>query len=376
MQLGVMLLNLVRMRESRGELREAMALFEAAGDPLGAARAQEVLAMNLQLSGHADEAIVELDRALAVLRGAGDRRTEIPAMVSLGSAYAWTRGFDEGLACLQHGLALAEALEARSDEAFMRAALADFGTAFGEYTAGHREAAAALAIARELGHREWTAYALGSLGRVLADCGLVDEARRLHDEELVITRQLGGAIWIADALANLGHDALLAGDLDTAAVRLEDAVRMAGECVEKAVFALIDLGDLALIRRDGAAALDAVARLRAAIGGYRVLLQDATRLEAEAWALQGRADEAASRLTDVVHAATAYRLRPTRWRAGVALIETLRASGRHAAARQAAVALVTELEAFAAGLSPTALARGFLGRSLVRRVRELSVPPA
>jgi class 3 adenylate cyclase/tetratricopeptide (TPR) repeat protein len=369
MQLGVMLLNLVRMRESRDELRAAMALFEAAGDPLGAARAQEVLAMNLQLSGHAEDAVVEVDRALALLREAGDRRTEIPAMVSLGSAYAWTRGFDAGLACLQHGLALAEALEARSDEAFLRAAIADFGTAFGEYTAGHREATAALAIARELGHREWTAYALGALGRVLADCGLVDEARRLHDEELLITRQLGGAIWIADALANLGHDALLADDVDTAAACLDEAVRTAGECVEKAVFALIDLGDLALVQRDGAAVLEVVARLREAVGGYRMLVQDATRLEAEAWALQGRTDEAASALAAVVRASTAYGLRPTRWRAAVALVETLRASGRHAAASEEQAILVAELEAFAGQLAPSILARGFLARRLVRRAR-------
>src|SRR5262249_18004820 len=190
--------------------------------------------------------------------------------------------------------------------------------------------------------------------------GLVDEAQRLHDEELVITRQLGGAIWIADALANLGHDALLAGDLDTATARLEEAVRTAGECVEKAVFALVDVGEAALLRRDGAATLDAVARLRAAAGGYRVLLQDATRLEAEAWALQGRADDAASALSAVVRAAAAYRLRPTRWRASVALIETLRTSGRHAEATEEQAALVTELEEIATGRSPTTLARGVL----------------
>ena len=371
-QLGVMLLNLARMRESRRELQAAMALFEAAGDGLGAARAQEVLAMNLQLSGDADAAIAELDHALTLLREAGDRRTEIPALVSLGSAFAWTRGFDEGLICLRRGLHLAESLEARSDEAFMRAAIADFGMGFGEYTVGHREAAAALVIARELGHREWTAYALGALGRVHAECGLVDEARRLHDEELVITRQLGGAIWIADALGNLGHDLLAAGELDAAAQWLEQAVTAAAECAQKAIFPLFDLGDIALARGAAAAALDAVTRVRAAAPGYRILLHDAARIEAAAWALQGRHADAERLLRDVIRAAERYRLQPTRWRAGVALAELLAARGRGAEARQEAATVVSALEAFARELSPATLARSFLERPLAARARALA----
>src|SRR5207248_5145374 len=129
-QVGVMLLNLVRMTESRRELQAALALFEELGDDLGAARTQEILAMNLQLSGHADAAIVQPQPVPCLLRAVGDRRTEIPALVSLGSALAWTRGADEGLACLRRGVDIAQALEARSDEAFMRAAIADLGMAF------------------------------------------------------------------------------------------------------------------------------------------------------------------------------------------------------------------------------------------------------
>jgi class 3 adenylate cyclase/tetratricopeptide (TPR) repeat protein len=371
-QLGVMLLNLARMLESRRELQAAMALFEAAGDGLGAARAQEVLAMNLQLSGDADAAIAELDRALMLLREAGDRRTEIPALVSLGAAFAWTRGFDEGIVCLRRGLHLAESLEARSDEAFMRAAIADFGMGFGQYTVGHREASAALVIARELGHREWTAYALGALGRVHAECGLVDEARRLHDEELVITRQLGGAIWIADALGNLGHDLLAAGELDAAAHWLEQAVAAAAECAQKAIFPLLDLGDIALARGAASAALDAVARGRAAAPGYRILLHDAARIEAAAWALQGRHAEAERLLRDVIRAAERYRLQPTRWRAGVALAEVLAARGRPAEARQEAAVVASALEAFARELSPATLAQSFLERPLLARARTLA----
>jgi class 3 adenylate cyclase/tetratricopeptide (TPR) repeat protein len=369
-QVGVMLLNRVRMTESRDELRAAMALFEQLGDSLGAARTREVLAMNLQLSGHADAAIVQLEQALALLRAAGDRRTEIPALVSLGAAYAWTRGPREGLPCLHRGLEIAQSLEIRSDEAFMRAAVADFGIMFGEYARGYREATAALAIAQELGHREWTAYALSGLGRVHAECGMVDEARRLHEEQLRITRELGASIWIADAQGNLGQDLLLAGDLAAATAQLEEAVQTAGECA-KAMFPLLNLGELALRRRDPAAALAALARFRTVAADFRVLLQAARRLEAEAWFALGRHAEAEAALRDVVGAADVVGLRPTVWRAGLALAEVLAARGRPGEAHAAAAAVVARLEDFAREL-PEPLAPAFVESPLVRRARVLA----
>ena len=371
-QVGVMLLNLVRMTESRRELQAALALFEELGDDLGAARTQEILAMNLQLSGHADAAIVQLERVLDLLRAAGDRRTEIPALVSLGSALAWTRGADEGLACLRRGVDIAQALEARSDEAFMRAAIADFGMAFGEYGPGYHEASRALDIARELGHLEWTAYALGALGRILAECGLVSEARPLHDEQLRIARELGTTIWIGDALGNLGQDLLIAGDLEAAARQLEAAVETAGECTAKAVFPLLALGEVALRRRRAADALAVVARFRAVSADYRVLLHDARRIEAEAWSAQGRHAEAEAALREVLRAAQSHRLQPTGWRAGVALATALCALGREDEARREAAAVVAALDAFAQALTPEPLARAFPKTAIVRRARTLA----
>ena len=366
------LLNLVRMTESRRELQAALALFQELGDDLGAARTQEILAMNLQLSGHADAAIVQLERALDLLRAAGDRRTEIPALVSLGSAYAWTRGADEGLACLRRGVEIAQALEARSDEAFMRAAIADFGMAFGEYGRGYHEASRALDIARELGHLEWTAYALGALGRILAECGLVREARPLHDEQLRIARELGTTIWIADALGNLGQDLLIAGDLEAAARQLETAVETAGECTAKAVFPLLALGEIALRRRQAADALAVVARFRIVAANYRVLLHEARRIEGEAWSAQGRHAEAEAALREVLRAAETHGLQPTGWRAGVALATALGALGREGEARREAAVVVAALDAFAQALTPEPLARAFRETAIVRRARTLA----
>jgi hypothetical protein len=149
-------------------------------------------------------------------------------------------------------------------------------------------------------------------------------------------------------------------------------VATAAECAQKAIFPLLDRGDIALARGAASAALDTVARVRAAAPGYRILLHDAARIEAAAWGLQGRYAEAERLLQEVIRAAERYRLQPTRWRAGVALAELLAARGRPAEARQHAAVVVAALEAFARELSPATLVRSFLERPLLVRARALA----
>jgi tetratricopeptide (TPR) repeat protein len=63
-QLGVILVNLARMSDSRRELDAALALFEELGDVRGQGRTLEMLTMNVQLSGDLDGAADLLERVL------------------------------------------------------------------------------------------------------------------------------------------------------------------------------------------------------------------------------------------------------------------------------------------------------------------------
>ena len=350
-QLGVMLLNLVRMTESRRELEAALALFRELDDAPGQGRALEMLAMNLWLSGHVGSAVAAVEEALPKLAAAGERRGEITALVGLGAARAWGDKMSSGRPSLERALAIALVLEARSDEAFVRCCVADFGMEAGAYGAAFRESSTALAIARELGHLEWTVYALDVLGRVHAECGAWAEARVLHEEELGLARLLGAALWIADALGNVGNDLLEAGDLDGARGYLEEAVQVAGECAEKAVHPLARLGDLAILAGRPRDALEASARLRATAGEYRVFAIQAKRIEAEAWALLGRPDDAEAALVDVIREAERAEATPTRWRAELALAEVLLSRGDQVRAREAAARALALLEARDGGAS-------------------------
>ncbi len=373
-QLGVMLLNLVRMTESQRELHAALKLFEALGDLPGQGRTLEMLGMNRWLAGDVEGAITSLESALATLRTVGDRRTEIAALVSLGAARGWSEGLHASRPPMAAALEVALALEARADEAFVRCSHADFGMVFGLYAEAYRQASAALAIARELGHREWMAYALSSLGRAHAACGDTARARTLHVEQLEIARQLGASIWIADALGWLGRDLLLSGDLAGARPLLDEAVEVAGECAEKAVFPLLTLGELALREAHPADALAALERFHAIGGAYRLLGIEAARIAAVARVAHwGRAevDTATEALRVVIRDADAYAIPPTRWRAGLDLAQFLLDQGRAGEAAREARDVRARLERFGSEL-PEPLAGVFRQSELVRRASTLA----
>jgi class 3 adenylate cyclase/tetratricopeptide (TPR) repeat protein len=374
-QLGIMLLNIARMRESLRELEAARALFEAANDILGQGRTLQLLGLNRWLAGDVGGSFGFLESALVKLRGVGDRRAEVSTLVSLGAAHARSGGLGAGHPYLIEALEVARAVQARGDEAFVRCARADFHVLFGRYADGLDEATAALAIARELAHREWSAYALGCLGRVHAECGDVAQARAYHDEQLRIARQLGGVPWIADALGNLGRDLLLAGELAGAGPLLEEAVDTAGEFGNAAVPPLLSLGERALRLGQPDQALAMIARFRATVPDARVLGVEAARIEAAAWAALGRHAEAATALQDVIVAADAVELQPTRWRAGVDLAEALCGLGRAGEARAVAAEVAARLEAVAAGL-PAPLAVTFRQSPLARRAGVLAASAA
>ena len=371
-QLGVMLLNVVQMTASRRELEAALALFEEAGDVRGQGRALEMLGMNVQLSGDLERAGAVLDRALPLLRASGDRRAEISALASESGTRAFRFGLPAALPTLRQALELARSLEARGDEAFVHALTAELQIWFGAYADAWDSASSGLAIARELGHLEWTAYGLGMLGRLHAECGDVPAARALHEEELALARRLGAHIWIADALENLGRDLVWAGELDAARRHLAEAIEVAGECLEKVVFPQLHLADCALRAGRPDEALAAVDRFRARCGQYTALLVEARRLEAEAWLAQGRTADAAAALREVIGQAERLGYAPARWLAGLGLADALMVERRLDDARCEAGAVLAMLQGVARQLPAEPLGRAFHNGQLMHRALALA----
>ena len=365
-RLGVSLLNLARMRDSRRELLEARRLFQQASDEPGDARIVDILAMNVCLSGDTEGALALAEEAVARLHALGDRGTEVSALLTLAAVSICQRGWVATEPLYARALAAALATRAPAAEAYARVLAGDFATYFGRWGLAFREASAGLAIARGIGHLEWTVYGLGMVGRIHALAGDAATARQLHDEMLATARRLGTPIWIASALASLGADLLSVDDRDRARWHLEESLRVAGEAVEGVMHAYPNLGDLEL--RDGQprAALDVVRRFRDS-GATPVMVRlDVERVEAEALSRLGRHEQAGATLRKVKAAATAIEAQPVVWRACLALADCLREQGRVSEAMREAAEARALLEQVAAEL-PEGLRGPFMATEPVRR---------
>jgi class 3 adenylate cyclase/tetratricopeptide (TPR) repeat protein len=365
-RLGIILLNLVRMRDGRRELMAARTLFQEASDELGDARTVEMLAMNAWISGDGEGALALAEEAAVRLHALGDRATEVSALLTFAAVRACQRGWLAAEPLHARALEAALATHAPAAEAYARILTADFASYFGRYGLAFREASAGLEIARSIGHLEWTAYGLGMVGRIHEVVGDAATARRLHEEMLDTARRLGTTFWLAGALASLGADLMLAGDREGARRHLEDAIRVGGEAVESVMHVFAKLGDLELRSGRPDAALDVVRRFRDTGATFSMVSVDVQRVEAEALELTGAHDRARAMLHEVKTAATALDARPVVWRASLALADALRRQGLATEAAREAGEARAMLELVAVEL-PDTLRRTFATSEPMRR---------
>jgi tetratricopeptide (TPR) repeat protein len=358
-QLGVMELNLGRMAECRSQLEQALVLFREVGDEAGQARTLEMLAMNAWMVWAVSDMQRYVDDALPRLRRLGDRGTELSALVSLAAVRSAREGWEACEPVLRQALELARATAARGAEAYVLAASAEMAIPFGVYGLAAEQAGIALGIAREIGHREWTAVALAVRGRVLRACGDAAGARRVHEEMLETARELGTSLWTAEALGNLGEDLLQAGDDEAAARYLAEAIAKAGDGIKYALRPLIAQAEIALRTGRGEDALAAARRVAALAPEVRVFVAEARCVEGEALAILGRSEDALAVLGDAKAQAAAIGAAPTRWRSALALRRVLDRCGRRDEARREAAEAGAVLESVAAQLSDPELRRLF-----------------
>jgi predicted ATPase len=101
-----------------------------------------------------------------------------------------------------------------------------------------------LALYRELGDKEGTAFVLNYLGRIARDEGDFEEGYRLHEESLALYQELGNKPGIAMVLNNLGVAARNQGDYDKASTLHTQSLQLFRDLGDKRAIArsLINLG--------------------------------------------------------------------------------------------------------------------------------------
>jgi class 3 adenylate cyclase/tetratricopeptide (TPR) repeat protein len=129
-----------------------------------------------------------------------------------------------GRALMQRALVLAEALDDRPAEVRILWNMLNidrFDVFNLEHATIHGERA--LALARELGLAEETAYLLNDLGEALGSLGHMDEARAMMGEAVAHWRQLGNEPMLADGLTGYANWTAFGGDLTGARALAEEA---------------------------------------------------------------------------------------------------------------------------------------------------------
>ncbi|MCC7103994.1 MAG: AAA family ATPase [Chloroflexi bacterium] len=368
-RVGVMLFNLARLADARRELQTALELFGQLNDEPGRAQVLDILTMCALCAGDTEAAVACGREAIERLEALGDRATAATTMNMMGIALGYRGDRAAAEALIRRGAQTWVEIGARGGEAFSHMALAQAAEPFGAYDLALAEGEAGVAIAREIGHREWTAANLAFLGRTRRACGDVVGARRLHEEMLAIAGELGTALWYAEALGELGEDAAMLLDEATATRLLAESIAAGGDALLFTARSLLMEAELSLRGGRSAEALSRARACRERLAGFSVFTLDADRLAAEALAELGQAAEAEAILRQAAESAATLGARPARWRACLALGELLERQGRTAEAGQAFGDALAALEATATGLPAGELHEAFARSEPMRRAR-------
>ncbi len=365
-RLGIMLLNVARGRESLAELEAASRLFEELGDEVGQAKTLDMLGMRSVLAGEFERGMTESEEAARRLHALGDLVTESASLINLAYGHGYRDGWRAAEPFIRRALDLALSSGARAAEAFARAALAEIALPSGLYRLTWQEAETALAVARAIDHREWTAMALSMLGRARLGVGDAAGALRLHEEMREIAERLGTNIWIAAARSNLGEDLIALGRPQEADALLAAAVAAAGDLLYYVVQPLRLRASIQLSSGDARGALVMARDAATRAPWMQVFVGEARRVEAEALAAIEGPDAAVPLLAEVEALAERIGAAPMAWRAALTLARLLGATGRREESRAAATRALAALESVARQLDEADRARFEASDPMVR----------
>jgi class 3 adenylate cyclase/tetratricopeptide (TPR) repeat protein len=354
-QRGILLLNLMRLAESRQSVEEALALYQRLEDAHGQARTLDVLGLLACLDGRLEEAVGYLEDAYTRLDALGDRGGAVSSAAMLIWPLASIGQWRQAEARKTRAVALAQEIGAPAAESFAWMMMSEALDQYGAFTQADEAAQRALAIAREIQHREWTLAPLGPIGRIRHARGDLAGALAAHQEMLAISSEVGSAIWTVEALANLAVDQLALGDQAAARASADESIAMGGQYQKGTIQARLTRIRLLLIERRPA---DALAEARATLdllGDYRARRPEVLVLEGAALAALGRPDEAEAAYRSALEAARSVGAAIGLWQAARALTDLLTRAGRSEEAAALGVQIDAELDALAVDLGEPGL---------------------
>ena len=217
-------------------------------------RAERVAALTTraraeQRAGHAQDARLLLEEALALTREMADRRREGIVVGLLGNLEREMGRMAEAQRCFVEALAIHRECGNLSEEAGV---LNNLGTIYDqlgrpvESRSGHESS---LAIYRELGNRRAEGYVLAGLGILNRHQSRMEEARASYEAALAIHREVADRRGEGIALGNLGNVYLDQGNIEAAQAHYRAALLIHREVGSRIVEAYA-LANLALVQSE------------------------------------------------------------------------------------------------------------------------------
>jgi DNA-binding CsgD family transcriptional regulator/tetratricopeptide (TPR) repeat protein len=222
MQLGGWYLNIERTDEAEESLRSALAIFEQSGDRYGVARSIDLLGTVSDIAGDIALMRRRYERAAALFRELGDRQglcSTLATMLIAGGAYIFETvvvpphvSSGDSVREFEEALTLARDIGWRAEEAYVLLNQTMNLGSHGDYGPALACARDALAIAREIGHREWMAGAEWIHGVILMDILALPLAREYFERAHVLAHQSGSRHWMNLMTGYLAECRVMQGD--------------------------------------------------------------------------------------------------------------------------------------------------------------------
>jgi DNA-binding CsgD family transcriptional regulator len=361
-RLGNWYSNVGSYAEARRLSEEALGVFRASGDDLGEAQTLDLLAMACYQGGALTDGARYYREALPRLEAAGDLRTLTSALASIqiaGGNYQTdifpaalslqeARGFGE------RAVEIARRTGWRSAESYALWQLAFCLGPQGEYTLALQNAREALAIAREIGHSQWTAGALCALGAIYLDLLKPEQARGPLEEAMAVARETKSDIWVTQSANLLSACYLSQKRLDLARKVYASVPEMpldgAGGFAQRWYHS--GAVEIELAAGDNQAALDRALRMEALVDPEakgRTIMRIA-RYKGLALIALGRTEEGLAELETGRAEAEAHGHLSLLWRLHADLARALLAAGERDRAREHASAALAVVEGLSANV--------------------------
>jgi tetratricopeptide (TPR) repeat protein len=386
-RLGNWHLNTEQPREALHYHQEALALFQQVHDQRGLAETYDLLGMTASLGGDLLQGTTYYQQAIALFQKLDDRpglTSSLATLAVLGGEYETETMVPAPLSyaeCLRSGeqaIKIAREIGQRSAEIYALCALGQYLGPRGEYAYALQMARKGLALAEQIEHHEWMTNGHWELGALYLELLALPEARASLEHALALAREVGSRNWIRIVSAFLARTLILQEDFKqaesilTAALEADAAMQTIGQRLVWAARA-----ELALVRGDHRLALDTTGRLIASATNLsdEHVIPLLWKLRGEALTGLGRTKEAETTLRAAQEAAQAQGLRPWQWRICVALGRLYQGQGRQEDAEQVFAKARTIIEELAAPILDEKLRETFLSSASLRLPRPRSLTP-